>query len=221
MIRPQKQGWPSFDQNIAVAQDFLFEKDFSKVLIAALSSISAKRVHIPLHKRGATISYHELDHISPDIVDFYHSQEILNWCSSVVGERIYPTPYNDLSSCSVLIYDKAGDHIRCHYDLNFYKGRHFTALLPLVNTNAAGDSVSSAELFVRKGRRQTTIPTPPNTLVLFEGAVVSHGVTPLKSGERRLILSMTYCANSTATPAQSMQRRLKDIAYFGLRALWA
>ncbi len=138
----------------------------------------------------------------------------------IVEERLHLTRHDDLSSCSLLIYDRAGDHIRSHYDLNFYRGRHFTLLLSLVNTNAAGDGLSSAQLFICKDNTETIVPTTPNSLVLFEGAKVRHGVTPLAQGECRVIMSMTYCVNPSATRTQTVQRRFKDIAYFGLRALW-
>jgi hypothetical protein len=220
MIKPQKTGWPGFEHKIATVRDFLFEQNFRMLQRAAVHCMSTHRMHIPLHKRGAAVSYRQLDRSAPDMVDFYHSQEMLHWCSAVVGERLQPTPYHDLSSCSVLIYDQAGDHIRSHRDWNFYRGRHFTILLPLINTNAAGNDVSSARLFVRNATADSIIPTPANSLVLFEGASIRHGVTPLKAGELRLILSMTYCSNPIATTSQSVQRRFKDIAYFGLRALW-
>ena len=76
-----------------------------------------------------------------------------------------------------------GDHIGWHYDHNFYNGRHFTALLPLVNENSAEQRLSSAELVVKTPSGTTMIPTPPNTLVLFEGAVVRHTVTPLDANK--------------------------------------
>ena len=48
-------------------------------------------------------------------------------------DTLVPTPLHDQSSCSVLVYEKPGDHIGWHYDHNFYKGRHFTVLIPIVN----------------------------------------------------------------------------------------
>ena len=211
----------SFEEKIAVVENFLTTSDFGMLRDAAIRLVRAKRVHIPLHKRGATISYHELLASASAIVDLYHSFDLRNWCSSVVGETVHLTRYDDLSSCSLLIYDRARDHIRSHYDLNFYRGRHFTLLLSLRNTNAAGDGLSSAQLFTSRDNTTTIVPTPPNSLVLFEGAKVRHGVTPLAQGECRVIMSMTYCVNPAATHrTQAVQRRFKDIAYFGLRALW-
>jgi hypothetical protein len=210
----------SFEERIVAVDNFLAQADFALLRDIAMNLVNAKRVHIPLHKRGATISYHNLLYTAAAIPALYHSMDLRNWCSGVVGEKLYLTGSDDLSSCSLLIYDRARDHIRSHYDLNFYRGRHFTALLSLVNTNATGDGLSSAQLFIFKDNAKTIVPTPPNSLVLFEGAKVRHGVTPLRRGECRIIMSMTYCANPAATRTQSLQRRFKDIAYFGLRALW-
>lgn len=219
-MHPLPECSQSFEGRIVAVENFLAPADFSTMREAAMNLVRATRVHIPLHKRGATISYHDLLVSAPAIADLYHSHDLRRWCSSVAGETVYRTRHDDLSSCSLLIYDRARDHIRSHYDLNFYRGRHFTVLLPLVNTNAAGDGLSSARLFVCRDKAETIVPTPPNTLVLFEGAKVRHGVTPLGQGECRVILSMTYCANPVASPTQTIQRRFKDIAYFGLRALW-
>lgn len=211
---------PSFDRKIVTIPGFLPETEFNALRDAALKAIRVKRINIPTHKRGAAIAWDALQRFTPEIVEFYLSPKIHEWVSIVVGTPVSPTPFHDLSSCSLLIYDREGDHFRCHYDLNFYRGRHFTMLLPLVNTNAAGNAVSSANLFVRENGIDTIVPTPANTLVLFEGAFVKHGVTTLGAGERRILLSMTFCSNPDASRSQTLQRRFKDIAYFGLRALW-
>jgi 2OG-Fe(II) oxygenase superfamily len=210
----------TFEAKIVSIRDFLPEKLFRNLREVARRQVQTDRVHIPAHKRGATISYHDLHHCAPEIIAFYLSPELHAWSSAVIGERVQPTPLNDLSSCSLLIYDQPHDHIGWHYDIDFYRGRHFTALLSLVNTNAEGTGVSSANLVVLRGRQEAVIPTPPNTLVLFEGADVYHSVTPLREGERRVILSMTFCTDPSASTLQTLERRVKDIAYFGLRALW-
>src|SRR5262245_46646349 len=105
--------------------------------------------------------------------------------SAQAKERVRPTPDHDQSSCSILIYDQPGDHIGWHFDWNFYNGRHFTALLPLVNHDASGRGTSSADLMVETSAGPELIPTPPNTLVVFEGALVRHCVRPLGFGQRR------------------------------------
>jgi hypothetical protein len=210
----------AFDRKIVWFTDFLPQNDFLLLRSAAERQIQAKRVNIPVHKRGRTISYHELHEQAPEITRFYRSSRLRNWCSEVSGARVQPTPWKDLSSCSLLIYDQPNDHIGWHFDLNFYKGRHFTALLSLVNTNGS-EAESSAQLRIREDGDEKTVSTKANTLVFFEGAYVYHSVTPLREGERRIILSMTFCTDPSATPLQDFMRRGKDVAYFGMRALWS
>jgi len=131
-----------------------------------------------------------------------------------------PTPINDQSSLSLLFYNKPGDHIGWHYDHNFYRGRHFTLLLAIVNTGQAAHGLSHAVLEARVGGREIGISTAPNTLVVFEGALVQHQVTPIHERERRIMLSMTYCTDPRAQWWQAASRRIKDTAFFGIRALW-
>jgi hypothetical protein len=212
---------PVFDRKIVCVSDFLDKAQFLRLRETAERQVQAKRVNLPVHKRGKTISYHELSECAPEVTAFYRSPQLHQWCSEVLDCRIQPTPWNDLSSCSLLIYDQPKDHINWHYDINFYKGRHFTALLSLINTDASGADVSSARLRVLEGTDERVVATSPNTFVLFEGAYVYHSVTALQEGERRIILSMTFCTDPSATPLQGFIRRGKDIAYFGLRALWS
>jgi hypothetical protein len=46
-------------------------------------------------------------------------------------------------------------------------------------------------------------------------------VQPIIAGERRVLISMTYCADPRAKWWQEVARRFKDIAFFGPRALWS
>jgi hypothetical protein len=157
---------------------------------------------------------------APGIVSFYHSADLLGLVSRLVGVWVGPTPIHDQSSLSLLSYNKPGDHIGWHYDHNFYRGRHFTLLLAIVNTGRAARGLSHAVLKARVGGREIGISTAPNTLVVFEGALVQHQVTPILEGERRLILSMTYCNDPRSHWWQAAARRVKDTAFYGIRALW-
>jgi hypothetical protein len=130
------------------------------------------------------------------------------------------TPLRDQSSLSVLRYDRAGDHINWHYDHNFYRGRHFTVLLVVVNRSAAG-GVSHSRLERQLDNGSVgTVEMPENTLVVFEGACVRHRATPTAAGDLRVILSMTYCEDPRIRWTAELARRVKDTAYYGIRALW-
>jgi hypothetical protein len=175
---------------------------------------------VPAHKQGGTVAYETLIAAAPAIVACYHSAGLRDIVSRLVGTRLRPTPINDQSSLSVLVYNKPGDHIGWHYDHNFYRGRHFTVLLAIHNAGRAAHGLSHAVLNARLPGREIAISTAANTLVVFEGARVRHQVTPIRAGERRLMLSMTYCTDARSYWWQGGSRRLKDTAFFGLRALW-
>jgi hypothetical protein len=176
--------------------------------------------YIPLHKKGNTLSYEQILRRAPHLLGFYHDRAVQSWISAVAGVTIQITPMQDQSSLSVLCYKEAADHINWHYDHNFYRGRHFTVLLSPVNRAAAGGmSHSRLERQLPDGTIRS-IAMPENTLVIFEGARVRHRATQTAAGDLRVILSMTYCADSRISRLKELARRLKDVAFYGIRALW-
>ncbi|MBL8259351.1 MAG: 2OG-Fe(II) oxygenase [Candidatus Competibacteraceae bacterium] len=211
---------PDFRQRIAVIPRPLPAPAFEMLRQAALRCRQTERSYFPAHKQGGAVAYEELHRLAPEIVVFYQSAYLRRLCSAVVEQPVVPTPINDQSSCSLLFYDRPGDHIGWHYDHNFYDGRHFTVLLSLVNGHLIEDRLSSARLMIRREGREIAVPTPPNALVVFEGARVFHKVTRLEADERRIVLSMTFCTRPHASVVKGVLRRCKDVAYFGVRALW-
>jgi hypothetical protein len=211
---------PDFRRRIAVVPEPLPAAAFDRLREAALRHDRTERSYFPTHKQGGTVAYEDLHDLAPEVVAFYQSDYLRRLCSALIGEPVVPTPINDQSSCSLLFYDRPRDHIGWHYDYNFYNGRHFTVLVPLINRHLREDRLSSAQLVIRQEGGEVTIPTPPNTLIAFEGARVFHKVTRLEENELRVVLSMTFCTRPQASPLKSALRRFKDIAYFGVRALW-
>ena len=96
----------------------------------------------------------------------------------------------------------------------------YGATFALDNRGTAEGGLSHAVLMARVKGEEARISTAPNTIVVFEGARISHKVTPILEGERRLMLSMTYCTDDRAYWWQGLSRRLKDTAFYGVRALW-
>ncbi len=216
----QRRVLPSFDNHLAVLPDFLPPHTLAALRAEAERMSDPERNYVPTHKKGGTIAYETLIQGAPGIVSLYHSSDLLGLTSRLVGVWVGPTPIHDQSSLSLLVYNKPGDHIGWHFDHNFYRGRHFTLLLALVNTGQAAGGLSHAVLRARLGGREVEISTAPNTLVIFEGALVQHDVTPIHEGERRVMLSMTYCNDPRAHWWQATARRVKDTAFYGVRALW-
>ena len=218
---PEPSTLPSFDDRLCTVSDFLPPGLFASLQEEILRLAESDRTCVPMHKQGATISYDALRKNAPKAVNLYHSVQHQKVISEIVGVHLEPTPARDNSSLSVLIYDRSGDHIGWHYDHNFYRGRHFTALIGIENTNNDGTALSGAKLLVEKeAGEEMEIPTPPNTLVLFEGAKTHHKITPIDEGERRVMLSMTYCTDPRNSRVQEVARKIKDTAFFGVRALW-
>ena len=219
-VGPAGRTLPSFDSRLAVLPKPLPPEEFERVLRDIEQLATTERSYLPSHKKGGTVAYETLVQSTPAVVQLYQSQALHDLVSAIVGARVEPTPLHDQSSCSVLFYERPGDHIGWHYDHNFYKGRHFTVLIPIVNRDANGTGLSAARLVARIDGEDREIATPPNTLVVFEGAVVLHKATPIADGERRIVLSMTFATDPRNTVLQGITRRIKDMAFFGVRALW-
>lgn len=211
---------PDFADRIVVLPDLLPPSALARLTEEARRLSAPERSYVPTHKQGGTLAYETLIATAPAIVAFYHSPALRGLVARLVGQNVVPTPINDQSSLSLLVYDKPGDHIGWHYDHNFYRGRHFTVLLTLENTGSAAQGLSHGVLEARLTDREITVASHPNTLVVFEGACIRHRATQIQQSERRVILSMTYCADPRAAWWQGGARRIKDTAYFGLRALW-
>jgi hypothetical protein len=211
---------PSFEHRLVAIPNFLPPASLNSLRADVEHLVGPDRSYVPTHKKGGTIGYETLIATAPGIVAFYRSGEFQRFISRLVGIPVQQTPLHDQSSLSVLFYDRPGDHIGWHYDHNFYRGRHFTVLLTVINEGTVEGGRSHAELRARVAGKEVTIVTAPNTLVVFEGARVRHRVIPLIAGERRMVVSMTYCSNPAASRWQGMARRVKDTAFFGIKALW-
>ena len=185
---------PPFEGKLATRDNVLAADLFEQVADEVAALIETERSYLPTHKKGGTVAYSVLRENAPTLVNRYHSATMRHLVSRIVGVEVRPTPMHDESSCSVLFYEKPGDHISWHYDHNFYRGRHFTVLIPVVNRGRDG-GLSAARLVTKQGERDVEVATPPNRLILFEGAKVRHKVTPIGEGERRAVWSMTYCTD--------------------------
>lgn len=210
---------PTFAGKLATLDQVLTADLFARVAGEVNALIETERSYLPTHKKGGTVAYSVLREKAPALVSHYRSAAMCRLVSRIVGAEVQPTPFHDESSCSVLFYEKPGDHINWHYDHNFYRGSHFTLLIPVVNRGRDG-GLSAARLLAKQGGRDIEVATPPNRLILFEGAKVRHKVTPISEGERRAVWSMTYCTDPRNSAFQGVARRVKDTAFFGLRSLW-
>jgi hypothetical protein len=224
LINPDAAGRgtsaPDFSKGLFVGSGVLSGATFQKIISDIESHARTERSYLPTHKKGGAIAYDTLREKIPAIVELYLSDEMQALISRVTGVKVKPTPTTDKSSCSLLVYEEPGDHIGWHFDHNFYKGRHFTVLIPIVNRNAGGTGLSAARLIAKQSDSEVVIETPPNAIIVFEGAKLRHKVVPISAGERRVVLSMTYCTDPRNSVVQESMRRVKDTAFFGIRTLW-
>ena len=221
MLRPfSSNEIPSFDELLVTIPNFLPEESFRALKQEIESLTLVSRGHVPMYRKGGAIDYETLKQHAPQALELYQSTELKAFITKIIGTPVLQTPAHHLNSLSVLVYSQPGDHISWHHDKNYYRGRYFTALLAIENRGHAADGLSSLRLLVRKKDGDITVPTPPNTLVLFEGEKIFHRTTQLKEGERRVLLSMTYSTDPTYSFAKNALRRVKDASFFGLKALW-
>lgn len=218
---PQQYAATFERERLVRVPNFVTEECLSALRREALANLPrVERTYIPTHKKGGAVSYEAISRFAPTCLSFYHSPEVQRWISEITGVQVYPTRDQDQSSLSLLCYTEAGDHINWHYDHNFYRGRHFTVLLSLVNEHeGGGTSQSRLERKTPQGTVETC-ETSPNSLVVFEGNRVLHRATPTGPGDLRIMLSMTYCSDPRINWFKEFIRRVKDTAFFGLRALW-
>src|SRR6516225_9312653 len=85
-------GHISFDGKIVSIDDFLPDVLFQRLRNLAVRQVQSERVNIPVHKRGASISYHSLHYCAPEMIALYLSPVLHTWCSAVIGDRVQPTP---------------------------------------------------------------------------------------------------------------------------------
>src|ERR1044071_1788198 len=128
-----EQPFPSFAEHLATLDNVMPPDDFSRLVEDVEKLVETERSYLPAHKKGGTVAYETLEQKAPGLVALYRSHGLCKLVSDIVRLRLEPTPLHDQSSCSVLFYEKPGDHIGWHYDHNFYRGRHFTVLIPMIN----------------------------------------------------------------------------------------
>ncbi len=184
-------------------------------------SARAHRSWIPGHKRGGAVEWRHLCAAAGTVAALYRSHSLHAFVDTIVGEPTLRCPERDPHRCALYVYTRAGDHIGFHYDRSYYRGRRFTLLLGVID-----DSSQRLVCDLRApgdARRQApvTIRTTPGTLVLFDGDRLRHAITPLGTGQRRLVVTMEYVTDARIWPWLRLFSDLKDaFGYFGPRAVF-
>lgn len=148
------------------------------------------------YRKATGIDFNEL-HKSNDyngFIELYYSNEILEVLSDVLKKPINRPPLSDNNSCSLLIYSNPGDYIDWHLDYSNYYGDRYVVLLSVVNSNSNNECCSE-NYYVYKddGGKINQLKLKPNNLLIFNGSEIPHKSTKIGMGEKRILLSMTFC----------------------------
>ena len=161
------------------------------------------------NKKGITIPTQKINKYAPNLIYFYQNQ-LCKLVSNQLKLNLLPTDLNLPTSCSLLIYENEGDWINWHYDHNYYNGRFFTLLVPLIN-----NSICTEFQFKNKNNEIKSIKLNNNNSVCFEGNYLYHRASKLCENERRIILSCQYVTDNSMNFINKLRLKVKDYAYIG------
>ena len=110
----------------------------------------------------------------------------------------------------MLVYERPGDFINWHYDVNYYAGRFFTLIAPL-----SDDDTCTTFMYVGSDGLNRIIRLEKNTAVLFEGEKVFHMASRICKGQTRVVLSMQFVTDpNVRSDIDSILLDIKDTVAF-------
>jgi hypothetical protein len=199
-----------------VVLDHLVPRAFAARLLDEIDAARPTRSRVPWIRSAQHVGWRTLQRVAPLTTAVYDSQVFLDWMSALVGKPMQRKHPSDDHACATYEYERAGDHMRFHYDTcGCDEGASYSQLLSLCDRSTQRLMV---ELHTRDDRpvERRTLQTLPGALTVFCGSKVWHGVSPLGRGERRVILSMSYATDPSMPPWRWLYENLKDaMIYFG------
>lgn len=142
---------------------------------------------------------------STNIIQYY--KNLVPFFSRITNTKLQITSLQNDMSCGIIIYEKQGDFINWHYDMNVYNGRFFTVLIPIYNT-------SKCCTFQYKYNNQiNSLPLNINQGIIFEGENIYHNCTKLCNGEVRIVLSFTYSTDNSSNLLKKTLNYLKSTSF--------
>lgn len=191
----------------------------AKLLASAQATRGAlHRNHIPVHKKGGSVSRYSIDRLAPLITQLYAAPALVGWLPHLCGRWRLPAATNDAHANALYFYTEPGDHIGWHYDSSYDLGARYTGLLGVVDHSSCK---LGYRLHMRKpghaveaGERSLT----PGDRVFFNGDNVQHRITPLQKHEERVSLPCEYVTASRMARHRRFISNMKDaIGCFGFR----
>lgn len=210
-------------QNEFVAVENFLPTTWLDQLIGTLPALEPRvhRNYIPRHKKGGSISRHDLDQHAPAFGTLYRSTAFRDLLGAITGVPLLECPGNDPHTYALYYYTEAGDHIGYHYDTSYYKGARYTILLGLEDRSSCKLEYQLFKDVPGRAMREEAISLAPGTLVVFNGDRLYHRVTPAAEGERRVALTLEYVTSPNMHPIRRFVSNMKDaIAYFGFRQVF-
>jgi hypothetical protein len=169
-----------------------------------------KRVDLVGWKAGRTIDTANVIKHCPELFTWYKSLE--KQISEVIQEKVYITQEHLPTTCAVLIYEKDGDFINWHYDVNYFNGRFFTLLIPCNYVNTC-----TKYTYYDKNDNLNEISLEKGKSILFEGDKVFHMASKFCAlGESRIVISVQFTTDPGISFINRALMRLKDTAYIGV-----
>jgi hypothetical protein len=153
-------------------------------------------------QEGGSISYYTLSEKAPVFLELYRSPAFIDFISQLVDHPVMPCPEDDPHACALYFYTEprliglVQRSAECRLICQLYKGDATRAM------------------------QELRLTTPPGAMVIFNGNKLWHGITPIESGEERVVLTMEYVANPAMGALSRFVSNMKDaIAYFGFSAV--
>ena len=171
-----------------------------------MSKVDGKRLDMPEKKQKA-ISLQRIQVKQPGVVDWY--QSLAPVVSAQLGFPVHCTSLSQPNTLSLVVYEREGDYIDWHYDLNTYKGRFFTCLIPVSFEPTCGKY-----LYKNAQEKVEAIELERGQALVFEGDKVYHRSAKLCAGQRRILLSCTFVTNVEFNPFRLAYHRLKNFGSF-------
>lgn len=209
------------DGELVVLED-LVPRPIVERALAEIDDARPTRSRVPFVRSAQHVGWRTLQRIAPTTTALYRSPVFVDWMTALVGKPMHLKHPSDDHACATYEYERAGDHMRFHYDTcGCDEGTSYSQLLSLHDRSTQRLIV---DLHTTDGGpvERRVLQTLPGTLVIFCGSKVWHGVSPLGKHERRVILSMSYATDPTMPPWRWLYENVKDaLLYFGPASLVA
>lgn len=171
-----------------------------------------------LLRNGSSISHHKMRNtMYQGVLDIFQGQNVLAKIHHATHLDLQFAPLTDPNRTSLLFYTQPKDGIGWHYDGNNYYGNRWAGIYTIINQGKKPERPSSARFHYIEHGISKSIDTEPNSLVLFRGDKLKHKVDPIRSGERRVVLSSVFCdvGERTLNPFSLIYQSGVNLIFYG------